>query len=342
MANALQPRAPRIGLLLFDGVTALDVAGPMEAFASTRVPADGRHKTTCYELLTIGLTNKSITAESGLTFKPSTTLATCPPLDTLIIPGGRGLREPRINRTLAAWIKNRAATTRRIASVCTGIYVLAPTGLLDGATVTTHWRFAEDVARKFPALHVDAKTLFHRHGNIYTSAGITAGIDLSLNLIEDDYGRSAALSVARELVVFMKRPGGQEQYSEPLQFQFESTDRTTEAAAYIRSHLKSNLSVDALARFTRLSYRQFSRRFKANFHCTPATYVEALRLDEARTRLGETRCNMNQLAASVGFGSDDAFRRAFERRFNVSPTHYRARFGGPSPTRRIRSRKAIS
>jgi len=205
MANALQPRAPRIGLLLFDGVTALDVAGPMEAFASTRVPADGRHKTTCYELLTIGLTNKSITAESGLTFKPSTTLATCPPLDTLIIPGGRGLREPRINRTLAAWIKNRAATTRRIASVCTGIYVLAPTGLLDGATVTTHWRFAEDVARKFPALHVDAKTLFHRHGNIYTSAGITAGIDLSLNLIEDDYGRSAALSVARELVVFMKR-----------------------------------------------------------------------------------------------------------------------------------------
>jgi transcriptional regulator GlxA family with amidase domain len=313
--------------LLFDGITALDVAGPMEAFTAARIPGDERSTTVCYELLTIGLTNKNVVAESGLILRPSTTFAGCPRLDTLIIPGGRGLREPRTNKMIAAWIKGRAATTRRIASVCTGIYGLAPTGLLDGITVTTHWRFADDLARKFPALKVDANALFLTDGHIYTSAGITAGIDLCLALIEEDYGRPAALSAARELVVFMKRPGGQEQYSEPLQFQFESTDSTTEVAAYIRSHLKGELSVEALARFARLSYRQFSRRFKATFHCSPAAYVDAVRLDEARTRLCETRCNIDQLAASVGFGSDDAFRRAFERRFGVSPGNYRSRFG---------------
>jgi transcriptional regulator GlxA family with amidase domain len=137
----------------------------------------------------------------------------------------------------------------------------------------------------------------------------------------------AALMVARELVVFMKRPGGQEQYSEPLQFQVESTDSTAEVAAHIRSHLNRDLSVEALARVACLSYRQFSRRFKAAFQSSPAAYVEAVRLDEARTRLCETRCNIDQLAASVGFGSDDAFRRAFERRFGVSPSSYRTRFG---------------
>lgn len=330
MKGRRRPRLKQIGLLLFDGVTALDVVGPMEAFAAVRV-ADEHSTTACYELLTIGLTNRSVAAESGLILKPSTTLAACPRLDTLIIPGGRGLREPRTNKIIAAWIKGRAATTRRVASVCTGIYGLAPTGLLDGATVTTHWRFAADVARLFPSLKVDANALFRNHGRIYTSAGITAGIDLCLALIEEDYGRAAALGVARDLVVFMKRPGGQEQYSEPLQFQFEATDSTTEVAAYVRSHLNRDLSVAALASFARLSYRQFSRRFRAAFNCSPAAYVDAARLDEARTRLCETRCNIEQLAASVGFGSDDAFRRAFERRFGISPTSYRARFGQQMP-----------
>jgi transcriptional regulator GlxA family with amidase domain len=327
MSDKRQPQPKRIGLLLFDGITALDVAGPMEAFASARVPGDERGAWRCYELLTIGLTNKEVVAESGLTLKPCTTLAECPRLDTLIIPGGRGLREGRTNRIVAEWIKSRVATTRRIASVCTGIYGLAPTGLLDGNTVTTHWRYAGDLARKFPALKVDANALFLNKGHLYTSAGITAGIDLCLALIEEDYGRPAALMVARELVVFMKRPGGQEQYSEPLRFQFDSTDSTTVVAAHIRSHLNRDLSVNALASLAHLSYRQFSRRFKAAFHCSPAAYVEAVRLDEARTRLCETRCNIDQLAASVGFSSDDAFRRAFERRFGVSPGHYRNRFG---------------
>jgi len=327
MSDKRQPQPKRIGLLLFDGVTALDVAGPMEAFASARVPGDERRAAGCYELFTIGLTGKDVAAESGLILKPRTTLAECPRLDTLIIPGGRGLREGRTNLVVANWVKSRAATTRRIASVCTGIFGLAPTGLLDGKTVTTHWRYADDLSRKFPALKVDANALFLNNGHIYTSAGITAGIDLCLALIEEDYGRPAALMVARELVVFMKRPGGQEQYSEPLRFQVDSTDSTTLVAAHIRSHLNRDLSVDALASLAHLSYRQFSRKFKAAFQCSPAAYVEAVRLDEARTRLCETRCNIDQLAASVGFSSDDAFRRAFERRFGVSPGHYRNRFG---------------
>jgi transcriptional regulator GlxA family with amidase domain len=179
---------------------------------------------------------------------------------------------------------------------------------------------------------VDANALFLRAGPLYTSAGITAGIDLCLALIEEDYGRLAALAVARELVIFMKRSGGQEQYSEPLQFQIESTDRLAEVAAYIRAHLNRDLSVRALAEMACLSYRQFSRRFRDAFKATPAAYVEAVRLDEARARLSETQCNIGKLAESIGFASDDAFRRAFERRFHVSPSSYRSRFGIQTPS----------
>ena len=319
----------RIGFLVFNDMTALDVAGPMEAFASARMPGRTR-ETPGYELLTIGLSSEVVTAESGLMLRPATTLAECPALDTLIIPGGRGLREGRTNVTVARWIKSRAAKLRRIASVCTGIFGLAATHLLDGQTVTTHWRYAAELAQRFPLLTVDANALYLRHGKLYTSAGITAGIDLSLALIEEDYGRAVALMVARELVVFMKRPGGQRQYSEPLRFQSEATDRTAEIAAYIRSNLDGDLSVGTLATRSHLSYRQFSRRFRAAFGCSPAAYVEALRLEEACTRLCETGCRIEHVADALGFGSDDAFRRAFERRFGVAPGAYRERFGaGP-------------
>lgn len=328
MDNQRHLRPKRIGFLLFEDITALDVVGPMEAFAAARVP---QTSTPCYETITIGVTKREVVAESGLILKSQVSLAQCPRLDTLVIPGGRGLRAAPTNRIVADWIRSRANTIRRIASVCTGIYGLAPTGLLDGKAVTTHWRFAEDVARRFPALKVDGNSLFLSAGPLHTSAGITAGIDLCLALIETDYGRPVALAVARELVVFMKRPGGQEQYSEPLQFQVESTDALAEVAAYIRSHLNLDLSVERLAGIACLSYRQFSRRFRAAFKASPAAYVETARLDEARARLSETHCNIGTLAESIGFASDDAFRRAFERRFGVSPSHYRGRFGVQLP-----------
>jgi transcriptional regulator GlxA family with amidase domain len=203
---------------------------------------------------------------------------------------------------------------------------LAPTGLLDGRRVTTHWRFADDVAARFPALKVDRNALFIRDGAFYTSAGITAGIDLALALIEEDHGAHIALSVARELVVYLKRPGGQEQYSEPLQFQVQSSDRLSDLIPWISSHLRRDLSVEILARRANLCVRHFSRRFRKVFGLPPAEFVQNVRLDEARQRLSSRNNSVRIIADSVGFSSADSFRRAFERRFGVSPTTYRGRF----------------
>ncbi|PYS96994.1 MAG: AraC family transcriptional regulator, partial [Acidobacteria bacterium] len=245
----------------------------------------------------------------------------------LIIPGGRGVRlDAEINAKVAAWIESRARRIRRIASVCTGIFALAPTGLLDGRRVTTHWRFARELAERFPKLNVDPNALFLKDGAFYTSAGITAGIDLTLALIEEDYGPRVALSVARELVVYLKRPGGQEQYSEPLQFQTQSTDRFADLAAWMVGHLHQDLSVEALAERACLCPRHFSRRFKDAFGTTPAAFVEDLRLGEARQRLATPGQSVESVARSVGFRSADSFRRAFERRFGITPGGYRSRF----------------
>jgi transcriptional regulator GlxA family with amidase domain len=293
-------------------------------------PDDGNGngaRQNCYETLIIGLTNEPFTSETGVTFKPHTTLDDAPALDTIVIPGGRGLRlVAETCSRVSAWIKRRAARTRRIASVCTGIYALAPTGLLDGRRVTTHWQFTRDLARRFPALSVDPNALFIKDGQFYTSAGITAGIDLSLALIEEDFGARAALSVARELVVYLKRPGGQEQFSEPLQFQTQSTDPLSELVAWMPGHLHQDLSVESLAGRACLCPRHFSRRFKSAFGSTPAAFVEDLRLGEARRRLTRPGQTIEGVAASVGFKSADAFRRAFERRFGITPSSYRKRF----------------
>lgn len=312
----------RVGILGFDGITALDMAGPTEAFASARTD-DG---CSPYEVAVIGLTRRCFAAESGVLFKPHYTLDSKVEIDTLIVPGGCGLRDPRVNRRITSWVKARAPCFRRIASVCTGIYGLAPTGLLDGRRVTTHWRFARDVAQRFPALNVDANLLFVKDGPFYTSAGVTAGIDLALALIEEDLGLQAALAVARELVVYLKRPGGQEQFSEPLQFQIESADPVGELATWMRTHLRHDLSVEALAGRARLCPRQFTRRFKQLFQRTPAAFVEDLRLAEAQRRLAARGATIEGVAVSVGFRSADAFRRAFERRFGISPSAWRRQF----------------
>jgi transcriptional regulator GlxA family with amidase domain len=259
-------------------------------------------------------------------FQPHTTLERSPAIDTLIIPGGKGTRDPQINRTVSQWIASRAGRIRRIASVCTGIYMLAPTGLLDGRIVTTHWKFAPDVARRFPKLKVDPDPLFLKDGKFYTAGGVTASVDLSLALIEEDHGPRVALAVARDLVVYLKRDGGQKQYSEPLQFQTNSTDRFAELATWMVDHLRDNLSLEALAERVCLSPRHFARRFKQEFGGTPAQFVENLRLDEARRRLSERTQTIDTVGASVGFHSDDSFRRAFQRRFGVNPSDYRNRF----------------
>lgn len=319
-------RPLRIGLIGYDGVQALDLVGPSDAFTMASMPGDNGKAELCYEVTIIGLTGKPFRAESGVLFHPHTTLRDAPTLDTLIIPGGRAARMGPTSASIARWISSRAAKFRRIASVCTGIYALAPTGLLDNRTVTTHWRFAHDLARRFPKLRVDPNALYLKDGRFYTAGGITASVDLALALIEEDFGSQVALAVARDLVVYLKRPGGQKQYSEPLQFQCDSTDRFADLASWMLGHLRADLSLEALAKRAFLSPRHFVRRFKQAFGGTPATFVENLRLDDARRRLTERTQTIESVAAAVGFKSDDAFRRAFQRRFGVKPSSYRSRF----------------
>lgn len=317
----------RIGVLGFDGVNGVDLSGPVEVFANAadldREPDQVRR----YEIILLGLTRKAFTADSGLIFQPHKALAEGPRLDTLIVPGGTGLRVARTQAVVAAWLRSHVWQIRRVCSVCTGIYGLAAAGLLDGRRVTTHWRWARAVAERFPRLHVEPDAIFLKDGQFYTSAGVTAGIDLALALVEQDFGSRLALATAREIVVHLKRDGGQEQFSEPLQFQVAaSSDSLAELGTWIIGHLRQELSVEALAARAHLSPRQFGRRFKQVFGTTPADFVETTRLDAARERLSSPRNSINDIAASVGFTSADAFRRAFERRFGVAPRVYRKRF----------------
>ncbi len=220
-------------------MNALDLIGPSEAFASAQAEEAKGRPGRAYEIVVLGQSNRRFVSESGIVFHPHTTLQAAPRLDTVIIPGGYGLRRPATTEAVAKWIRTRAAQTRRIVSVCTGIYGLAASGLLDGRRVTTHWRFAADVARRFPRLKMEPNAIFLQDANFYTSAGVTAGIDLALALIEEDLGSDVALTVARELVVYLKRSGGQEQFSEPLQFQTQANDRLTELAELDREQSRA-------------------------------------------------------------------------------------------------------
>jgi transcriptional regulator GlxA family with amidase domain len=302
------------------------------AFNCAEIQEGERGPKQCYEIVIIGLSNKPFVATSGIVFKPHKSFKNAPPLDTLVIPGGRRLTllKTQIGKPIAAFVKARAGCTRRIVSVCSGIYGLAMTGLLAGRKVATHWRYAQDVARRFPEVQVDDNAIFLKDGPFYTSAGATAGIDLALFLIEEDYGARVALAVARELIVYLKRPGGQEQYSEPLQFQTQSISRLSELATWTLGHLHEDLSVETLAAKACLCPRHFSRRFKVEFGTTPADFVERLRLDESRRRLSNGDNSVENVGISVGFRSAGAFRRAFERRLGVNPTEYRRRFATSS------------
>jgi transcriptional regulator GlxA family with amidase domain len=316
-----------IGVIGFNGVNAVDIVGPLEAFASAgREDYTRKESRGCYALHVLGLSEAPFRTESGVRMLPEHSLHDAPSLDTIIVPGGWGLREPATNTAVSAWLRARAPRTRRVACVCTGIYGLAPTGLLDGRRVTTHWRFTSDVAQRFPRLRVEGDALYLKDDRYYTSGGVTAGIDLALALIEEDFGSRAALTVAREMVVYVKRPGGQEQYSEPLRDQVRAAEGFSDLVAWMLGHLGSDLSGTALAAQVGLSPRHFSRRFAATFACTPAEYVERLRLNAARERLSASRRTVEAIAASVGFGSADVLTRRFRRRFGITPRQYRERF----------------
>jgi transcriptional regulator GlxA family with amidase domain len=310
----------------YDDITSLDLSGPLEAFNSACLEDSNGNLQPCYKVTIAALCAKTFSSVSGLRMTGTCFLSSLRHMDTLLIPGGRGVRLSPSAPKLADWISRRANGIRRIASVCTGVFAIAPTGLLDGRRVTTHWKFAAELTRRFPALKVDANALYIRDGRFYTSAGVTAGIDLSLALIEEDFGPRVALAVARELVVYVKRPGGQEQFSEPLKFQVASTSRFADLAAWMPGHLNRDLSVEAMAEHMNLCPRQFSRRFRLEFNSSPAAFVQRLRLDEARQRLSAAGCTVKRVAESVGLHDSDSFRCAFMQRFGVTPTHYRSRF----------------
>jgi transcriptional regulator GlxA family with amidase domain len=318
--------AKRVGILAFDGVTALDITGACEILGQARTTDSIGNTESCYETLIVGVTSKTITSETGVVFKTHKTLSTAPVFDTIIIPGGRGLRDPETNRIVSGWLAQQAPLTRRFVSVCTGIYGLAQSGLLDGRNVTTHWRFAHDVARRFPQLHLNYTATFLKDERFYTCAGNLAGIEMMLALIEEDFGPELALTVGREFAMEVRRPGNEENELHPSICQTGPTDRLADLPSWILSNLNHNLSVETLAARAGLCARHFSRTFKRLFQTTPADFVDQLRLNEARRRLLIPRYTVQTVAESVGFKSCDTFRRAFERRFGINPSGYRNRF----------------
>lgn len=320
-------RLRRIGIIGYDGVQATDVAGPADAFSLANSLANG--KSGPYEVALLAVRKGPMRTESGLAFYSNATLSRHGLLDTIIVPGGRGLRlDSAVRDSVAEWLRENAPRARRVASVCTGMYALAASGLIDGRSATTHWRFASDVAQRWTRVRMNADAIFVKDGKFYTSAGITAGIDLCLALIEEDLGREVSLRVAREMVVYLKRSGGQLQYSQPLRLQTQAKGRFNDIAAWIRGHLTEDLTIEAMAERASLSPRHFTRTFRTTFGITPADFVEELRLDEARWLLVNAEDAIENVAADVGYSSDDTFRRAFERHFGIAPKEYRNRFAG--------------
>jgi len=246
-------------------------------------------------------------------------------LDTLLVAGGEGAEAAAENPVLVDWVRQRATRARRVASVCTGAVLLAAAGVLDGRRAATHWEYCTRLAQRFPAVHVEPDPIFVRDGSVWTSAGVTAGIDLALALVAEDLGPSVALAVARHLVVFLKRPGDQAQFSAALALQ-AADDRFGALHDWINSHLGGDLSLSVLADQAGMSGRSFSRHYAQATGQTPARAVERLRVEAARRQLSDSRVPVKRIAQRCGFGSEETMRRSFLRLLAVTPQDYRSRF----------------
>ncbi|GAA3482497.1 GlxA family transcriptional regulator [Streptomyces yanii] len=305
-------------VVLFDGVQSLDVTGPMEVFAGA-----SRFPDVTYGLRTASLDGAPVRTSVGLTLVPDSSLADAEPPHTLLVPGGQGTRHP--DPALVDWLRTQAPHAERLVSVCTGALLLAAAGLLDGHRVTTHWVVAEHLARSYPDVEVDPDPIFVRDGKLATSAGVTAGIDLSLALVEEDCGRQVALTVARHLVVFLRRPGNQAQFSAQLTAQTARREPLREVQHWITEHPDDDLSVDALAARARLSPRHFARAFQTETGMTPGRYVERVRIEHARRLLEDTTDGVAGIARTCGYGTPEAMRRAFVKALGTAPAEYRRR-----------------
>ncbi|MFF5228627.1 GlxA family transcriptional regulator [Dactylosporangium sp. NPDC000521] len=310
--------ARRVLVVLYNGVQSLDVTGPVEVFAGAEQARSGS-----YTIRSGSIGGLGVRASSGLRMLPDEDLARSGPADVLIVPGGVGTRtsDPR----LVDWLRDAAPRAGRVASVCTGAFLLAEAGLLDGRRATTHWRYAAALARRFPSVTVDTEPIFLHDRSVWTSAGVTAGIDLALAVVEEDHGRDLALEIARHLVMFVRRPGGQRQFSAQLEAQVAGRDPLREVQRHIAEHPGGDLSVEALAKRANLSPRQFSRAFTAEVGTPPGRYVDRVRLETARRHL-EEGAFVEDTARACGYGTPEAMRRAFVRTLGVTPTDYKERF----------------
>jgi len=320
----------RVVILVFEGMQALDATGPSEVLSLASCSAGQGTGSRGYTVELVSPVPGPVRTSSGLQLIPDRTIAeSTSPIDTLIVVGGLGTRQACANAQLVGWVVNAANRSRRIASVCTGAFLLARAGLLAGRRATTHWAACTSLQRLHPDIEVQRDPIFVRDGSVYTSAGVTAGIDLTLALVEEDLGRHIALEVARQLVLFIRRPGGQEQFSTVLAGQAAEQPSLRGLQAWIADHLDLDLSVAALARRAYMSERNFSRLFSRQVGASPASYVQSVRLERARTLLETTDFQLEEIAQRCGFGTVETMRRTFGRRLHLSPNEYRIRFAPP-------------
>ena len=319
----------RVAVLAFPDVQILDVVGPLEVFSRTSrwLQDEGKRPDAAYSVEIIGLKRGTFRASSGLRLVADHGFGDVGRgIDTLLIAGGKGTRQYQRDPALLAWIRRQARSVRRLASVCTGTFFLAEAGLLKGLRATTHWRSCSNLARLFPDIRVEPDTLFVREGSLYTAAGVTAGMDLALALVEEDHGRETSLAVARELVLFLRRPGGQAQFSAQLAAQLTEHEPLRDLQTHILEHLCGDLSVEALSRRVAMSPRNFARIFTRTVGTTPARYVTAARVETARRLLEETSRDLTTICSLSGLGTPESMRRSFLRLLGITPSQYRERF----------------
>jgi len=324
------PRFPPNGkriveVLAYPSVKLLDVTGPIQVFASANAFMAQAGEAMPYAIRIVAQGGDRVEASGGVELAVHPLSAVDAALDTLVIAGGEGVAAAATDTALIDWVRERAKQSRRTASVCTGAFLLAASGMLDGRRAVTHWAFCAELARRFPAIRVEPDRIFIQDGQVWTSAGVTSGIDLALALVEEDLGRAAALAVARYLVVFLKRPGGQAQFSEFLSLQ-TTDERFGALHDWISNHLGGDLSLPVLARQAGMSERSFSRHYAEATGQTPARAIERLRVQGARHLLSETRLPVKRISQRCGFGSEETMRRSFLRLLDTTPQDYRARF----------------
>ncbi|WP_369191129.1 GlxA family transcriptional regulator [Streptomyces sp. R08] len=313
-------------VVLFDDVQSLDVTGPAEVFAGAEAQVPGT-----YRIRTASLDGGPVRTSSGLTVVPDSSLADAPTPHTLLVPGGPGTRGP--DPRVTAWLRAHGPRAERLVSVCTGAILLAEAGLLDGRRATTHWAYCAKLARDHPAVEVDPDPIYVRDGRVSTSAGVTSGIDLALALVEEDLGRDTALAIARHLVVFLRRPGNQAQFSAQLAAQTAHREPLREVQQWITEHPGDDLSVETLAARARLSPRHFARAFQSETGMPPGRYVDRVRLEHARRLLEDTADGIEEISRASGYGTPESMRRAFLKALGTPPAEYRRRFHPTQSTR---------